>query len=522
MELSFLSSWKNQFFILLFLSGFLLFSGLGKTPIYILDEARNAQCAREMLQRKDFVVPTFNNELRQQKPPLHYYAMMTAYSIFGVNAFSARFFSAVCGLLLVLSTFLFVMRFVGNTVAFLTGLILISSTHFLFEFRLSVPDPYLILFFSLTLFFFYVYLQSEKTKWLVLAGIAVALAVLSKGPVALALAGLPILVFAIWEKKIKLLFKPQMILALLIFLLMALPWYILVDKETNGEFTRGFFLEQNLKRFNEPMEGHGGLFILVPLFVIVGLLPFSAVIYESVRNIKIEIRNPLVKYCILISLWIIIVFSISSTKLPNYPMLCYPFAAIILAIFLEKVYTREIKLKSYVWYIVVGINLLLGVGVFIALRLEKTLQSYQWWGLLFFGLAIGCILVFRLFKRQQIEKSLFVFILIYSIFNFLFLNFAYANIYHNNPVTTSLSLIKNKKLYSFGLYNPAFNFYVNEPIIDLGTPEKVTALWRKNPKTIVVAREESLQYLNGKVDYKIIHKYRDIFELPITVLIVKK
>ena len=154
MELSFLNSWKNQFFILLFLSGFLLFYGLGKTPIYILDEARNAQCAREMLQRKDFVVPTFNNELRQQKPPLHYYAMMTAYSVFGVNAFSARFFSAVCGVLLVLSTFLFVRRFAGNIVAFLTGLILISSTHFLFEFRLSVPDPYLILFFSLTLFFF--------------------------------------------------------------------------------------------------------------------------------------------------------------------------------------------------------------------------------------------------------------------------------------------------------------------------------------------------------------------------------
>ena len=68
----------NYFFAGSTLAGFLLFSGLGKTPIYILDEARNAQCAREMLQRKDFVIPTFNNELRQQKPPLHFYAMMTA------------------------------------------------------------------------------------------------------------------------------------------------------------------------------------------------------------------------------------------------------------------------------------------------------------------------------------------------------------------------------------------------------------------------------------------------------------
>ena len=114
-----------------------------------------------MLQRKDFIVPTFNYELREQKPPLHYYAMMTAYFVFGVNAFLASFYLAVFGVLLVLSTF-FVRRPAGNPVALLTELVHISSTHFLFKFRLSVSDAYLILFFSLILFFFYVYLQSKN------------------------------------------------------------------------------------------------------------------------------------------------------------------------------------------------------------------------------------------------------------------------------------------------------------------------------------------------------------------------
>ncbi len=85
----------------------LLFIRLGATPIYILDEAKNAQCAREMLQKGDWIVPTFNNELRTDKPPLHYFFMMLAYKVFGINEFAARFFSVVMGLLTVFLTYLF-------------------------------------------------------------------------------------------------------------------------------------------------------------------------------------------------------------------------------------------------------------------------------------------------------------------------------------------------------------------------------------------------------------------------------
>ncbi len=86
---------------------FILLFRLGAAPIYILDEAKNAQCAREMLQKQDFIVPTFNGELRTDKPVLHYYFMMAAYSIFGVNEFAARFFSVILGCLTVLLTYFF-------------------------------------------------------------------------------------------------------------------------------------------------------------------------------------------------------------------------------------------------------------------------------------------------------------------------------------------------------------------------------------------------------------------------------
>ncbi len=90
---------------LIALLSFMLLFRLGSSPIYILDEAKNAQCAREMLQHNDWVVPTFNGELRTDKPVLHYYFMMIAYKVFGINEFSARFFSAILGVLTVIITY---------------------------------------------------------------------------------------------------------------------------------------------------------------------------------------------------------------------------------------------------------------------------------------------------------------------------------------------------------------------------------------------------------------------------------
>src|SRR6266542_6826784 len=84
------ASYKSSYFWLLFtLLVFLLLFRLEATPIYILDEARNSECAREMMQPNDWITPTFNGELRTDKPPLHYFFMIVAYKMFGVNEFAA-------------------------------------------------------------------------------------------------------------------------------------------------------------------------------------------------------------------------------------------------------------------------------------------------------------------------------------------------------------------------------------------------------------------------------------------------
>src|SRR5207244_10020 len=74
-----------------------LLTNLGSATLWDIDEPRNAVCAREMLQSGDWIVPTFNGELRAHKPVLLYWFMMSAYQALGVNEFSARLWSALFG-----------------------------------------------------------------------------------------------------------------------------------------------------------------------------------------------------------------------------------------------------------------------------------------------------------------------------------------------------------------------------------------------------------------------------------------
>lgn len=120
--------YKSKLLALLIAAAIVLWIGLGSSPIYILDEARNAQAAREMMERNNFIVPTFNGELRSHKPPLHYYFMWAGYQVFGVNAWGARFFSAVMGLITIVLTWYFVKRFSNRNVAWWTAVVLVSST----------------------------------------------------------------------------------------------------------------------------------------------------------------------------------------------------------------------------------------------------------------------------------------------------------------------------------------------------------------------------------------------------------
>src|SRR6056300_67173 len=91
-------SWKTHLAAISLIAGVVMFTNLGGPKLWDRDEPRNAGCAKEMLERGDWVTPVFNGELRSHKPVLLYWFMISAYQVFGVNEFSARLWSAIFAL----------------------------------------------------------------------------------------------------------------------------------------------------------------------------------------------------------------------------------------------------------------------------------------------------------------------------------------------------------------------------------------------------------------------------------------
>lgn len=515
-------TYKERYFWILFVLGAaVLLLRLNATPIYILDEAKNAECAREMLQRNDFITPFFNGELRPDKPPLHYFFMVAAYKMFGVSPFAARFFSAIMGLLTVLVTYTYAKKFVNPFMAFCAAVALLTSTHFLFEFRLSVPDPYLILFITLGLLSAFTWLQQNNGGQLFIAAASLALATLAKGPVALALPGLCLLTWVVVAKKWTTLFTWRLIPAAILFAVIAVPWYLAVDKATHGEWTRGFFIDNNLNRFSDPQEGHGGLFIVTPLFVLIGLLPFMGFIGEVVKQRKVVFNNALIKFSGIVVLVFVVFFSVSNTKLPNYPMPCYAFAAIVLGGFISLLLDGVIQSKKYPFFILVVFTLALAIGGYFAIGAETELKPFSWLALLL--LACPAVLLAAYYTGNRQWPSVIRGIAVaYFVLNIIGLQVVYPTLYSQNPVAKTIETVKQHKyIFGYNLFNPAYRFYVDSNIPRTGDTAVMHTWLNTHADAAVLTRANYADSLK-QLPLKEIARHKDIFELPTTIVLSNK
>src|SRR5438477_9692462 len=100
---------------------------LGSPSLWDIDEGNNAEAAREMLVSGDWIVPTFNYQLRVDKPALLYWCQIAAYRLFGVNEFAARLPSALAALAAILLTYELGRRMFGAAAGLLAGLVLASA-----------------------------------------------------------------------------------------------------------------------------------------------------------------------------------------------------------------------------------------------------------------------------------------------------------------------------------------------------------------------------------------------------------
>jgi 4-amino-4-deoxy-L-arabinose transferase-like glycosyltransferase len=341
--------------VLLLTTALLTLPNLGKHSLWDVDEGVNAEAAREMLESGNWITPTFNYELRTAKPALLYWVQAASYTFLGVNEFAARLPSVLAAMLTVLLTYELARRMFGASTGLLAGLVLASAIEFCLLAHAATPDATLLFFTSLTFYFFWLAVEGNRPWWYVAAGAAAGFAVLTKGPVGIALPGLVAVSYCVWDRRLGSLCDRRVLAGIGAFLIVALPWYILVATETRGVWAAQFFGRENLTRFLAPMEDHRGPVFYHAIALLVLFSPWSVFLGGALwygfrscrRRAMAEAREPVhaqqrppvetraYRFLVCWFLAYLIFFSVAATKLPNYVLPLYPALAILTARFLD-------------------------------------------------------------------------------------------------------------------------------------------------------------------------------------------
>jgi len=432
-----LDSRSGHYVLLLAVAAALTLPSLGAHSLWDIDEGLNAEAAREMLVRGDWITPTFNGELRTAKPALLYWLQIVAYLVLGVNEAAARLPSVLAAWASVLLTYELARRMFDPYTGLLAGLVLASAFEFVLLAHAATPDAVLLLFTVLTFYAFWRGAADGGRTWFVPTGLAAGFAVLAKGPVGVLLPGVIIGLFFAWNAQWRRLADWRLAAGGLAFVLVALPWYVAVSMATRTAFIGDFWGRQNVHRFLQPMEGHGGPLYYHAVGLFVFFAPWSVFLGITLWHALRESRSPRLAgtpgsgaahddsaeprvalcgtegYRLLVC-WCaayLAFFSLAATKLPNYVLPMYPALAILTARMLVQWTAGRIRVAAWV-ATVCGVALAL-VGVLTALGLAvvggsvhlpiagiPTLTGVERWAWLGAIPMAGAALAFACFRRD--------------------------------------------------------------------------------------------------------------------------
>ncbi len=393
--------------LLLILSGYLYFFQLDKIALTDPDETFYGQTAKEMYLKGEWVTPTLYGQPQFEKPILFYWLIEISYRIFGINEFAVRFPSALFGFLGLIGIYLLGRALFNNRVGIFSSVILATNLEYLILSIGCVTDMVLftLLLFGV-LFFFYGQIR-KKDYFYLLSSAAFALATLTKGPIGLLLPASIIFLYLALTKNLSIFKRGFMLLGVLIvFGLIAKPWYIIMYKIHAQDFINAFFGFQNITRFLTPEHKIGSqVYYNIPI-ILGGFFPWSVFIPLGFWHIckkaffsKSEKRDEK-NYSIFIVLWFLFIFlffTASSTKLPTYIFPCFLSLALMTGKLWDDFLGKEaakslIKWMKVSYYSLPSLILLIfaGVCIFIKMDYPEILGRVVITGLLLiFGIALS-------------------------------------------------------------------------------------------------------------------------------------
>ena len=494
--------------------------GNGIISLSIPDEVFYAQTAREMAQRNSWMTPYMFAQPQFEKPVFIYWLLRIAFLIFGVTSFSARFFPALFGAIGVIAVYLlglFGLR--DQKKAFLAALLLLSCGLYVGLARTVFTDMVFAVFIqlSLTAFWWGYAFRDKKTPALLLFYGFSALAVLTKGPLGFLIPAAAVL-FLLIRKELKFLFCPAGLWGLVIFALLAFPWYILMIAKYGREFTREFFYNDHFRRLLEAEHPANDTWYFYPASIAACIFPWSLFVIASLIRLARKLSCRKDPFYLFLACWIgvtLLIFQPAHSKLISYifPMfaalallsgdyiedelraartgrlffsLCLATAMIFLFLAAASIagsfYFSEYMPSSAPLYPVIAALVLLSLGLLVLLRR---------------GRLRGCILAFSplvlifLSSVPVVSRHIEPYLSSRPACEYLLKNFQV-----DNTILSSKFFVRGVKYYTgydvAVIDIPGTPFFSPHPIPFLNTHEKVRELFRRQAITYCFLKRNAL------------------------------
>jgi 4-amino-4-deoxy-L-arabinose transferase-like glycosyltransferase len=508
---------------------FISFYRLGAVSLFDVDEAVFAEATKEMVLSGDWITPTYNGTNRYDKPILFYWLMAASYKMFGVNEFGARFPSACAGALLSFSIFFFVRRYAGAETALHAAASCVLSLYFFVYSHAAVTDMVLTLCITLSLFFFFLSLsvdggESRKTgRFLYGFYLFSALAFLTKGLIGIVFPfGIAAAYMALTKgrKGMRRLLSAR---AAVLFLCVSGPWYIAEFAVNGRDFFEQFFMKHHFMRYTGVISGHRGPFFYFIPVLIGGLFPWIAYLPAGIRDALRKDHAPIMSDVsarrssgeahpgpadyplgLFALVWlglIVVFFSFSTTKLPNYVLPAVPAASILIGAGMAGRFPRW---NRYAHGSISVASILAGAAFLVSRSyLHKFGVSDGGWtsaaAALMFSLAALSAYAALMNRRPYMYMGalLFAFLLLLSVRVLPLVSQTLQGTLHDFSLAAKNRLGAEGTLITLGINNPSIVFYSDHMIKKIDSFEDLFPLPGDKGKVLLIAKTHDSDILEA-------------------------
>ncbi|HET6513959.1 MAG TPA: glycosyltransferase family 39 protein [Thermodesulfovibrionales bacterium] len=510
---------SRLFLLVIALSLFLSFFRLGSVTLFDVDEAVFATATKEMVQSGDWITPTYNGRNRYDKPILFYWLMAVPYRVLGISEFSSRFPSALASSVLVLSVFLFVRRFRDEETALAASLSFTLSLYFLVYSHAAVTDMVLTLFITLSLISFYLSVTEEKGRDRYLSGFYLfsGLAFLTKGLIGILFPFAISMIYLLATEGTKGIGKVFSVKGVILFLVVSAPWYIAQYSVNGDDFIQQFFIKHHFKRYTGVISGHRGPFYYYIPVLIIGFFPWVAFLPAGIKNALQDLRrlktegegsSPIRRHSLLVFalLWaafVMVFFSLATTKLPNYILPSIPAVAILVSSGLSSAgVLAETRMRYHAGIFIVVTSLLLAVGLLVSRTYltEIGIHGLDWTfsaALILFALAVTSFYAFVSRKTSYYSVAAIVVCFLLSLsFGAIPVasNYVQGTLYRYS-LQAKQRLQDGGRLIAYGMNNPSIVFYSGHKVIGAGSRDEVVPLVEENVNVVAISRMKDVEML---------------------------